>query len=190
MKNSIYILCGTILLSIICIILLCVCTPSAVLTPFTKQMVDLYVSAGWAERVRIEIISGRIDERYIYFFIDTPPYNTPVHGTYCGSAHHRGHEVILYGDSIDGLFWSSSIPAREIEISEDDIYEDDSGYWYIGIDMLDTTIVPEICVFKYDFPFPIDTINSMLKSLIEPNCYPQISTETLQIEGNTIKIRQ
>lgn len=163
MKNNIYIICGTILLCMIWTVMLCLYTPSAVLTPFTKQMLDMYVSAGWADGERIAITVDRIDERYIYFFMNTPPNYAPIYGTYCGATHHRGHEIIVYGNSVDGLFWSSSIPPREIDTSEEYFYMDHRGFWYIEIDLLDTTVVPEKCVFENSFPYPIDTINRMLR---------------------------
>lgn len=139
---------------------------SVCLSPFTEQIVDMFISTHMCEPGNtIVLTASRINNQMAQLHIDAPPAECPSYGRYCGTVFRKHHKIELWGESIDDFFWQATESPRLIE--EDAtvipiIY--DPCDWHICIDMLDTTIVPSLCNFSCGFPLSLDTLSEVLYS--------------------------
>jgi len=139
---------------------------TVVLSPFTTQIVDLFITTGMCEpHSTIEIVGYYTSHNMVELHLEAPPEKIKRHGLYCGYTYCKGHRVDVWENSIDGFFGTS----KEMPyVVEQDTTIDHMIYdpcdWYICIDMSDTTVRPLLCYFPCGFPLPVDTLSAILNN--------------------------
>lgn len=148
-----------------CLIIFCVgCAPksTAKLTPISEKLVNLYIGAGHVQYNHLIMLQGSSYGDHVSLTILNPIPEIPPAGLYNGVVYYNGVQIVLYGDSWNRFFWESFQDPVFVPNDADTLFYDPCE-WCVSIFAKDTTIERWASYFSCTFPYPLDTLDNMLK---------------------------